>query len=65
MFKTSKTERIESQAPRERLACGLPDLVLPGVEFKWTQRELESLARLISAPEANSPTDALIRSMKD
>ena len=42
-----------------------PDLVLPRVEIKWTGRELESLAELVSAGEANRPTDALIRAMRD
>ena len=33
--------------------------------IKWTGRELESLAQLVSAGEANRPTDALIRAMRD
>jgi hypothetical protein len=35
------------------------------VEIQWTERELESLAELASAPQANSPTEALIRVMRD
>ncbi len=46
----------------ERVA---PDLTVPRVEIKWTGRELESLAELVSAGEANRPTDALIRAMQD
>jgi hypothetical protein len=42
-----------------------PDLVLPRVKIKWTGRELESLADLVSAGEANRPTDTLIRAMLD
>lgn len=48
-----------------RLERVAPDLVLPRVEIKWSGRELESLAELASAPEANRPTDALIRAMRD
>jgi hypothetical protein len=48
-----------------RLERVAPDLVLPRVEIEWTERELESLAELASAREANGPTDALIRAMQD
>ena len=48
-----------------RLERVAPDLVLPRVEINWTERELESLAQLVSAGEANRPTDALIRAMRD
>ena len=48
-----------------RLERVAPDIVLPRVEIKWTGRELESLAELASAGEANHPTDALIRAMRD
>ena len=48
-----------------RLERVAPDLVLPRVEIKWTERELESLAELASATEANPPTDALIRALRD
>src|ERR1700735_2898707 len=47
------------------LVRGAPGLVLPRVDIKWTGRELESLAELVSAVEANRPTDALIRAMRD
>ena len=56
-------ERMALLFPRlERVA---PDLVLPRVEIAWTKSELESLAELASAREANAPTDALIRAMRD
>jgi hypothetical protein len=48
-----------------RLERVAPDLALPRVEIKWTERELESLAELASAGKANHPTDALIRAMRD
>jgi hypothetical protein len=48
-----------------RLERVAPDVVLPRVEIKWTERELESLAELASASEANSPTQALIRALRD
>ena len=48
-----------------RLERVAPDLVLPRVEITWTSRELESLAELVSAGEANRPTDALIRALRD
>jgi len=42
-----------------------PEFSLPRVEIQWTARELESLAEMASAPNANPPTDALIRAMRD
>src|SRR5256885_16348343 len=48
-----------------RLERVAPDLVLPRVEIKWTERELASLAELASADRANTPTDALTRAMRD
>jgi len=48
-----------------RLERVAPDLALPRVDIKWTDRELESLAALASAAEANRPTDALIRAVRD
>ncbi len=48
-----------------RLERVAPDLVLPRVEIKWTERELESLAELASAEEANAPTEALLRALRD
>lgn len=48
-----------------RLERVAPDTVLPRVEIRWTERELESLAELSSAPEANPPTEALIRALRD
>jgi hypothetical protein len=56
-------ERSVLLFPRlERVA---PDVALPRIEIKWTERELGSLAELVSAREANHPTDALIRAMRD
>ena len=48
-----------------RLERVAPDLALPRVEIKWTERELESLAKLASAPNASSPTEALLRALRD
>ena len=56
-------ERNVLMFPRlERVA---PDVALPRVEIQWTERELESLAKLASAPEPNLPTKNLIRAMRD
>jgi len=46
-----------------RLERVAPDLMLPRVEIKWTERELASLAEL-AAQEANPPTEALIRAVR-
>jgi hypothetical protein len=63
MSESASGERKVLLFPRlERVA---PDLVLPRVDIKWTGRELESLAELVSAGEAKRPTDALIRAMRD
>ena len=48
-----------------RLERVAPDVDLPRVQIKWTERELESLAGLVSAEKANHPTEALIRAMRD
>jgi len=48
-----------------RLERVAPDLMLPCIEVKWTERELESLAELASSTEANPPTGALIRALRD
>ena len=48
-----------------RLEQVAPDVVLPRVDIKWTERELESLAELASAHEAKAPTGALIRALRD
>jgi|ERR1039458_4015074 hypothetical protein len=59
----SAGERQILVLPRlERVA---PEFSLPRLEIQWTPRELESLAKLASAPEANRPTEALIRAMRD
>jgi hypothetical protein len=60
---STRGERKVLLFPRlERVA---PDRSLPRVEIEWTERELESLAELASAREANRPTEALIRAMRD
>jgi hypothetical protein len=46
-----------------RLERVAPDLVLPQVNIRWTQAELESLATLATGQHAD-PTDALIRAMR-
>ena len=48
-----------------RLERVAPDLLLPRVEINWTGRELESLAELLTGPEASPPTGALIRALRD
>ena len=48
-----------------RLERVAPDVALPRVEIPWTKRELESLAELAYAPEANKPTELLIRAMRN
>lgn len=48
-----------------RLERVAPDLLLPRVEIKWTARQLERLFKIVSAPEADPPTEALIRAMRD
>jgi hypothetical protein len=58
---TGAGERKELVLPRlERVA---PELALPHVEIAWSQRELESLAAMISG-EPEKPTEALIRAMR-
>jgi hypothetical protein len=48
-----------------RLERVAPQVALPHVEIQWTKREVESLAELASAPEANKPTELLIRAMRN
>lgn len=56
-------ERKVLMFPRlERVA---PDMALPRVELAWTKHELESLAKLASRVDADAPTPALIRAMRD
>lgn len=63
LAESSSGERNVLVFPRlERVA---PDLELPRVEIQWTERELASLAELASAAEAKSPTEALIRAVRD
>lgn len=54
-------ERRVLVLPRlERVA---PPLNLPRVDLQWTEKELQSLAEMVSVPAA-APTDALIRAMR-
>jgi hypothetical protein len=46
-----------------RLERVAPESSLPLVELDWTEKELESLARLMSSEPAK-PTEALIRALK-
>jgi hypothetical protein len=63
MSESANGDRQVLLFPRlERVA---PDLDLPRVEIKWTERELESLAELASAADAKAPTEALIRALRD
>jgi hypothetical protein len=63
MSESASGERNVLLFPRlERVA---PEVALPRVEIKWTERELESLAELVSAGDANRPTDTLIRAMRN
>lgn len=48
-----------------RLERVAPDLMLPRLEIKWSERELSSLAELAMTAEANPPTEALIRALRD
>jgi len=48
-----------------RLERVAPQGALPRVRIEWTERELERLAELASADAAASPTDKLIRAMRD
>jgi hypothetical protein len=48
-----------------RLERVAPDVVLPRIEIQWTKRELESLAKLASAAEADQPTELLIRALRN
>src|SRR5258707_13838871 len=63
LSESASGERKVLVLPRlERVA---PDVALPRVAIHWTQRELESLAKLASRPEADRPTVALVRAMRD
>lgn len=61
LSESSTGERRVLVFPRlERVA---PDLTLPHVDIRWTEKELESLAELVSGQPAE-PTEALIRAMR-
>jgi len=46
-----------------RLERVAPELALPHVDISWTDKELGSLAELVSSPSAE-PTESLIRAMR-
>jgi hypothetical protein len=48
-----------------RLERVAPDEALPRVRIDWTRRELKHLAEMAAAEEANPPTDALVRALRD
>ena len=48
-----------------RLERVAPEANLPRTEIAWTESELASLAELVSSPDPQPPTDALIRAMRD
>ena len=48
----------------ERVAPVASEHRLPRVDIKWTDRELGSLARLVSKNKAGKPTGALIRAVR-
>jgi|SRR5689334_12491571 len=65
--------RIISEAPSgerkilvfPRLERVAPEADLPRIETVWTEKELASLAELVSSADARPPTEALIRAMRD
>ena len=60
---TLSGERKVLVFPRlERVA---PETNLPRVEIAWTESELASLAELVSSPDPQLPTKALIRAVRD
>jgi hypothetical protein len=61
LSESSTGERRILVFPRlERVA---PDVALPQVDIRWTEKELESLAEFVSEQPAE-PTEALIRAMR-
>jgi hypothetical protein len=60
---TQSGERKVLMFPRlERVA---PEAGLPRIEISWTERELASLAGLVSSADPQPPTKALVRAMRD
>lgn len=65
--------RIISEAPSgerkilvfPRLERVAPQANLPRIEIDWTEKELASLAELVSSVDARPPTRALMRAMRD
>jgi hypothetical protein len=48
-----------------RLERVAPEANLPRIEIVWTEKELASLAELVSSADARRPTEALVRAMRD
>ncbi len=48
-----------------RLEQVAPETNLPRIEIAWSERELASLAELVSSADPQPPTAALIRAMRD
>ncbi len=62
LSETPSGERQVLVFPRlERVA---PEASLPRTEIAWTDRELASLAELVSSADAASPTEALVRAVR-
>jgi hypothetical protein len=60
---TPSGERKILVFPRlERVA---PEANLPRIEIAWTERQLTSLAELLSSADPQPPTEALIRAVRD
>ena len=60
---TLSGERKVLVFPRlERVA---PEVNLPRIEMAWTESELASLAELVSPADAQPPTEALVRAVRD
>lgn len=49
--------------PPLQLVIGAPDVMLPRVGIKWTERELERLGNWHQ--DAKAPTEAVIRFLRD
>ena len=48
-----------------RLERVAPEANLPRTEIAWTASELASLAELVSSPDPQPPTEALVRAVRD
>src|SRR5271156_1315878 len=48
-----------------RLERVAPEANLPRIEIAWTEMELAGLAELVTSGDAQPPTEALVRAMRD